>query len=202
MAERSPVSLLGDGRRNAVIAWILVVVAALGWIGDVLVSGPIWSVFALVVVGLALLPPIVARSWTVMLPWEVLALATLPLIGFAIEVQRFTGPVIAYIAVATVALVIVVELEAFTDIHMTPAFAVGLVVISTLAAAALWALLQWYVAIGLDRAYTTTNDELMIEFLYATIAGLAAGIIFHAYFRRTARRAATRIETAPEGTDA
>ena len=176
--------LLDEGRRNAAAAWLLVVIAFGTWVGVVVTAGALWSVFALVIVILAVIPPIVFRSRYVMLPWEVLAMASLPLIGLAIGAQRLSGPLFAYFAIAAVALVIVVELDSFTSIRMSPGFAIVLVVAATMAAAAAWALLQWYVAIFLDRPYDTTNDELMIEFTYASLAGLGAGVLFRTYFRR------------------
>jgi len=180
--------LLGEGRRNATLSWLLVGVAAVSAISSGLVTGPLWSVFALVVVGLAVIPPIVYRSRYVMLPWEVLAMASLPLLGFAVGLQRLTGPLYAYIAVAAVGLVVAVELNSFTQIRMSPGFAIVLVVATTMAAAALWAMLDWYAAILLDRSFETTNDELMIEFIWATVAGFVAGVIFWLYFRRVTPR--------------
>lgn len=175
--------LLADGRRNAVAAWLLVALAAAVWVGELVVAGVLWSTFALVVVILAVLPPIAYRSRYVMLPWEVLALATLPLIGLVIGAARFSSPLFAYLALAAVGLVIAVELDAFTSIRMSSGFAIVLVVAGTMAAAAIWELLQWYVAVLLERPYETTNDELMIEFAYSTLAGGAAGVIFRWYFR-------------------
>lgn len=175
--------LLADGRRNAVAAWLLVALAAAVWVSELVVAGVLWSTFALVVVILAVLPPIAYRSRYVMLPWEVLALATLPLIGLVIGAARFSSPLFAYLALAAVGLVIAVELDAFTSIRMSSGFAIVLVVAGTMAAAAIWELLQWYVAVLLERPYETTNDELMIEFAYSTLAGGAAGVIFRWYFR-------------------
>ncbi|AGN00372.1 hypothetical protein L593_02105 [Salinarchaeum sp. Harcht-Bsk1] len=176
--------LLDEGRRNAAASWFLVAIAAATWIGVVVTVGVLWSVFALVIVVLSVLPPIVFRSRYVMLPWEVLAMASLPLLGIAVGAQRLSGPLFTYFAIAAVALVIVVELDSFTSIRMSPGFAIVLVVAATMAAAAAWALLQWYAAIFLDRTYDMTNDELMIEFTYASLAGLGAGLLFRTYFRR------------------
>lgn len=184
MSSATLKDLLAGGRRNATISWALIGVAGLSAISSGLVAGPLWSVFALVVVALAMVPPLVYRSRYVMLPWEVLGLATLPLLGLAVGLQRFTGSLYAYIAVAAVALVIAVELDSFTQIRMSPGFAIVLVIATTMAAAALWAMLDWYADILLDRGFDLTNDELMIEFLWATAAGFVAGVIFWLYFRR------------------
>lgn len=175
--------LLADGQRNAVASWLLVALAAAVWIGELVVAGVLWSTFALVVVVLAVLPPLAYRSRYVMLPWEVLALATLPLIGLVLGAARFSSPPFAYLALAAVGLVIAVELDAFTGIRMSTGFAIALVVAGTMAAAAVWELLQWYAAVALERSYETTNDELMVEFAYSTLTGVAAGAVFRWYFR-------------------
>ena len=197
--------LLGDGRRNATVSWSLLALAAAAWVGGVLSVGPLWSVFALVVVVLGLIPPVVYRSRYVMLPWEVLAMATLPLIGIAIDAPRLSGPLVTYLAIAAIGLVVVVELDSFTSIRMSPGFAIVLVVAATMAAAATWALLEWYAAILLERSYDTTNDELMIEFLYAALAGFGAGVTFRTYFRRhvsTSERVPEEIQELVEATEA
>ncbi|WP_436902371.1 hypothetical protein [Halovenus halobia] len=194
--------LLSERRRNATIAWLLLGIAALAGIGGVIVTGPLWSVFAVVIVLLGLVPPVSFRSRYVMLPWEVLAVALLPLIGIALGAGRLSSPLVSYLAIAAVGLVIVVELDSFTSIQMSPGFAIVLVVASTMAASALWAMLEWYVAIALDRSFELTNDELMIEFIYAVFAGFVGGIIFRTYFRRyvtQGRRVPEEFEDTVEG---
>lgn len=194
--------LLSERRRNATVAWLLLGIAALAGIGGVIVTGPLWSVFAVVTVLLGLVPPVAFRSRYVMLPWEVLAVALLPLIGIALGAGQLSSPLVSYLAIAAVGLVIVVELDSFTSIRMSPGFAIVLVVASTMAASAVWAMLEWYVAIALDRSFELTNDELMIEFIYAVFAGFAGGIIFRAYFRRyvtQGRRVPEELEGTVEG---
>ncbi|MDX1746913.1 MAG: hypothetical protein R3324_13325, partial [Halobacteriales archaeon] len=70
-----------DARRNAILAWITVAFVV-GVIGGSLLEGSfLWAGFAAVVAVLALVPAIAYRSPVAMLPWEVLVLAALPLIG-------------------------------------------------------------------------------------------------------------------------
>ena len=76
--------LLDGGRGNAAAAWLLVVLLAATAVGIVIVTGPLWSVFALILVVLALIPPLAYRSPAVMLPWEVLLMAALPVVGLAV----------------------------------------------------------------------------------------------------------------------
>jgi hypothetical protein len=192
---------------NAVLGWLLV-----GFL--VLVAGVelvrqefLWAGFTLAVVGLTAVPAAVYRSPLAMLPWEVIALASLPMIGrVLIAGQRvggitLTGRVTTYLAVAAVALIIAVELDVFTPVKMNYSFAVLFVVIATMAAAGVWAVAQWlsdlYLGTGflVERADGTTPEtELMWDFVAATTAGLGAGLLFEFYFRRRRDRQAALTE--------
>jgi len=185
--------LLGDGRRNAVVAWLLVALLAAASVGIVLVNDRLWSLFAFVLLVLALIPPVAFRTPQVMLPWEVLLMAALPVVGLALGSERLSSQFAAYFAVAAIALVIAVELQSFTAVRLSPGFAVVLVVVGTLAAAALWGVAQWGfdVYLDLDTNYITPVDDpdeananLMWEWIYCTLAGLFAGGVFTLYFRR------------------
>ena len=176
--------LLGDGRRNAVAAWLLVGLLAAAGVGVVVGAGLLWSVFALVLVALAVIPPAAYRSPYVMLPWEVLLMAALPVVGLALGAERLSSQFAAYFAVAAVALVLVVELQSFTSVRLSPGFAVVLVVVATMAAAALWGLVQWGFDVYLGTDYVATDEDLMYEWLYSALAGVFAGGVFTLYFRR------------------
>lgn len=206
MSQASLEELIGDNRTNAAIAWLLV--AAIGAIGAselVTDSGFLWATFAAVLVGLALLPPIAFRSSLAMLPWEVLLLAALPVLGMAVGADRLTGHFAAYLSVAAIALVIVVELQSFTSVRMTPGFAIVLVVVATLAAAGLWALLRWSASQLLGIPFLSDHDAVMWEFVYSAVAGLGAGVVFELYFRRYVRpeqRLPADVRSVVEGDDA
>jgi len=175
--------LLYDSRRNAMLGWLLIVLLAGTAVGIVVSTGPLWSVFAIGVLALALLPPLAYRSPYVMLPWEVLLMAAMPIVGLAIGSPRLSGRFTVYFAIAAVALVVAVELQSFTSIRFPPWFAVVLVVVATLASAALWGLLQWGFDVYAGTSYITTNDDLMYEWLYSATAGIVAGVTFALYFR-------------------
>ena len=176
--------VLADSRRNAALSWLVVLVLLGVWSGEVLTGRFLWSVFSLVVIALAIVPPIAYRSLYVMLPWEVLVLAALPVLGLAIGTELFTGPVWAYLAVAAIGLVLAVELQSFTAIRFSTGFAIVLVAASTMAAAGLWALVRWGFEVLFSRPFVITNEALMLEFFYSMIAGIGAGVIFAGYFRR------------------
>lgn len=177
--------LLDDERRNAVLAWPLVALLLVVGLAELAVGDFVWSVFALVVATLALVPPVAFRSREVMLPWEVLLMAALPVIGLAFGSARLTNHFASYLAVAAVALVIVVELQAFTSVRMSPSFAVVVVVVATMAAAGLWALVRFGFDNLLGTTTVTDNDVIMVEFVYSALAGVGAGVVFEIYFRRS-----------------
>ncbi|MGQ3720311.1 hypothetical protein [Natrialba aegyptia] len=180
-------TLIADGRTNAIASWLLVIAIAGIGLSELLLGEVLWTTFAATLLVLALLPSIAFRSPLVMLPWEVLLLAALPMLGMALDATGLTGHFASYLSVAAIALVLAVELQMFTTVRMTPGFAVIFVIVSTLSAAALWALLRWSIGGLLDTPFTGTHDEIMWEFVYSAVAGLGSGIVFEVYFRRLGR---------------
>ena len=185
-----------DARTNAVLAWGLVgfvmVVA-----GANLLSGELlWAGFAAAVALLAVVPPLQFRTPRAMLPWEVVVLAVLPLLGRTFATVPVTSDLFTYLSVAAIALILAVELHVFTPVKMNKAFAVSFVVVATLATAGIWAVARFALdtALGtaflLDPALTEAEVErgLMLEFVYSTAAGVLGGVVFEWYFRRLRRR--------------
>lgn len=176
---------LQSRRINAVLAWVLV-----GFVGIVAVVNvgrdPLWAGFATIVAVLSVIPALRLGSVWAMLPWEVLVLASLPLLALTFGIPG-TGRIATYLAVAAVALIIAVELHVFTAVSMNDSFAILFVVVTTMAAAGVWAIVRWSGDLYLGLAFPLTERELMFEFAASTIAGLFAGIVFDLYFRRLRR---------------
>ncbi|WP_096391023.1 hypothetical protein [Halopenitus persicus] len=187
-------SLFRDTRRNALIGWVLVGLVGLVFLESLLPLDVQWLIVAAATAGVMTLPAAVRRDWRVMLPWELLALAALPLVARALAPGVEVGVFATYLALAALALLVVAEMDMFTPMRVTHWFAVLLVVVATLATAALWTIVRW----GLDRtfgsAYLIDNEALMIEFLWVTIAGIVAGLLFDLYFRRRDRALTRRLE--------
>ena len=194
-AEHAFEQLFRDGRTNALIAWVLVVTLWLVLAESVLDFDLIWIAFVAVTSVVVLLPPATYRDWRVMLPWELLVLATLPITVRALFGGEL-GTFAYYLSVAALALLITVELHLFTSLRVTHWFAVAFVVMTTLAAAAAWAVVRWLFDRHLGTEFLlqpgvsqdAANAALMVEFLWVTLAGLAAGVLFDAYFRRRDRQ--------------
>ena len=189
-----------DHRYNAGLGWLVLGFTAAVAAGELVGGEVVWGVFVLLVVALALVPPVAFREATAMLPWEVLLLAALPAVGRALFAGgsvagvTFTGRVTTYLAVATVALIVAVEVDVFTPVRMSHGFAVFFVTVATMAAAGVWAVLRF----ASDSLLGTTfllngrpeevvERALMLDFVAATVAGLAAGLLFEFYFRRRSR---------------
>lgn len=179
--------LFRDGRTNAAIAWALVAVLAVVFTESVLDVDYQWMLFVGVVGAVVLVPPAAHREWRVMLPWELLVLALLPILVRGL-VGGTVGTFATYLSLAALALLVIVELHMFTALEVTHWFAVFLVVLTTLAAVAAWTVFRWNADRYLGTAYLTSNEALMMEWLYVTLAGLVAGVLFDGYFRRRDRR--------------
>lgn len=179
---------------NARLSWVLTSFLALVVVGGVVAGALLSSVLVAAVVVLALVPVLAYRDPRAMLPWQLLLLASLPVFG-AVFVSPWlaSGPV-TYFAVATIALVVAVELHLFTSVQMTPGFAVLFVVVTTMAVAGMWAVGRWLADLYLGtelllvpgRTDTQIETRLMWEFVYAAIVGVLAGVFFERGFRRRA----------------
>ncbi|WP_458205449.1 hypothetical protein [Haladaptatus sp. NG-SE-30] len=177
-------SLVENERVNAGLAWLLVgfllaVVAA-----SLLNADLLWAMFAGFVALLAVIPPVAYRNAEAMLPWEVLVIGALPILGRTLATLALTSRLATYLSVAALALIVAVELHVFTPVRMTHWFAVLFVVITTIATAGVWAVIEWLSDIYLGTQFIQSEQVLMWDFVYATMGGLLAGIIFEVYFRR------------------
>ncbi|PSP78689.1 hypothetical protein BRC99_01940 [Halobacteriales archaeon QS_7_69_60] len=196
MNETPLARVLSDERLNAGLAWALTAGVAALAVGSLLEGEPLSAGFAAVVVALAVVPPVGFRHPRAMLPWEVLALASLPVLARTVVVLSGlgTGRIATYVAVAAVALIVAVELHVFTAVRMSPGFAVVFVVLTTMAAAGVWAVSRWAADVLLGTGFllrpgveeATVERRLMLDFLASTVAGLGGGAVFQLYVRRQA----------------
>ena len=181
--------LFRDGRTNAMLAWALVAVLGVVFVESVLDFDRLWIAFVAAAGAIVLVPPAAYREWRVMLPWELLAFALMPILVRA-AVGGELGVFAYYLSVAALALVVTVELHTFTELEMTHWFAVLFVTMTTMASVAAWTVARWIADRMLGTRFLTDNEALMSEWVYVALAGLAAGVIFDAYFRRRDRQLA------------
>lgn len=192
--------LFRSGRLNAMLSWLLVAVLAVAFVESVFDADWLWTVFVVATGAIVVVPPTAFRDWRMMLPWELLLLALLPVLVRA-AVGGQLGTFAYYLSIAGLALIVTAELHMFTELRMTHWFAVVFVVMTTMASVAAWAVVRW----NADRYLGTTflsepgmtqdaaNAALMVEFLWVTLAGFAAGVIFDVYYRRRDRQLRRRL---------
>jgi hypothetical protein len=117
---------------------------------------------------------------------EVLALAALSIFGRAMATLPSAMRVATYLSAAALALIVAVELHAFTTVEMNHRFAVLFVVVATIATAGVWAVVQWLSDVYLGTAFLHSEHRLVWDFVAATVIGGMAGVVFEWYFRRFA----------------
>lgn len=182
-----------DARLNAVIAWVLTGVLVLVAVANFLAGLFVTMAIATVAAAVALTPAVVRRSWTRTIPWPLLLLASLPLAIGAFG-PSFLGDMLFAFGIAALALLVVVALQMTTTVRMTPNFAIGFVVIATLATAGFWALGSAASARYLGTAFVETNDQLMVIFTAALLASVVSALVFRWYF---GRRLEANLEAQP-----
>ena len=176
--------------RNAALAWLVTIVLAVLAIGHAVAGAYRWFAFTVAAVVIVLLPVAALREPRAMPPWTLLALVLVPIVDATVLGQSVLTTIATYVAVAAIALVAVVEIDRFTAVRMNHAFAIALVVLTTLAVAGAWNVAQWVadVTLGTDyilrgRSEDAANRAMMIDFAYAAVAGLLAGVLFDRYFK-------------------
>lgn len=179
MADRA--GLLSYEVTNAVLGWAVLVVLLVAAIWLAFTGQLLWTALAMAVVTVGLLPPVISRRPSEMIAWEVLGLATMPIL---VRATGFDVGFLAYLAIAALSLAVAVELDAFTSVEMIPTFAAAFVVIVTMAAAGLWTIGQYLSDVYLGTSLLGSEHALMWDLVGATGVGIVAGVVFELYFRR------------------
>jgi hypothetical protein len=174
---------LKDAKVNAAVSWVLTVLLGVTAIVYFLVGSVVVMAVAAVATIVAVVPALVARSWTRTVPWPMLLLAVAALLTGVLS-PSFVGISIFALAIAALSMLVVVTLQLTTTVRMTPSFAIGFMILATMAMASLWALgsaasAQWF-----GTAFVATNDQLMIIFTSALLASGVSAVMFWRYFRR------------------
>lgn len=175
---------LRDTRYNTVLSWFLASMIGLVFFESLLGLDLLWVLFSGLAFVFAVVPALAYRNYQVMPPFEVLLIASIPVIVRSFNLPVLAGEVMTYISIGALALLIAVELHIFTEIKLTHGFAVGLTVISTLAIGGIWSIMRYIMDTQLGTGFLTTNEALMNEYLSVLTAGIFAGVIFDSYFRR------------------
>jgi hypothetical protein len=167
---------------NAPLAWLSTGVLVLATVVLLSAGEWLWGVFGLLAIAVVSLPLILTRDPATTMPGELVALVAFSILLQAAGVFVQVTP---YVAIAGLALLVVLALDGFTSLEMTPRFAVLFVGMTTMAFAGGWAIAQFAADAVLGTDYLEGQRELNLDLLTATIVGVLAGITFEAYFRET-----------------
>ncbi|MFP9062239.1 hypothetical protein ACLI4R_17185 [Natrialbaceae archaeon A-chndr2] len=195
MSERDQLAgLFLTGTRNTVVSWLLVGVLGVNLLGGIYLGRYESILFSAVAIVIILAPAAVFRDPTIVPPWYFIALICLPVLWETFAPQPLVTAIVPNLVLATLGLLIAVELHRFTSLRLIPWFAVLLTVLFTLAMAGVLNVFRWSADVLFEtrflldgRSQDAINAAVMIEFVYATIAGLFGGAIFYAYFRYVTR---------------
>lgn len=174
-------ALRGDEHTNAVLGWALTAVIAVTGVQNVLAAAPLWGLFALTVVAVAAIPTVATGDPTVVVHWPVLLPAAL---AFVVRTFELYVEIAGYVAVASLALVVVLELVEFTPVEMSRRFAAGFAVLTTMAVQALWTVAQYASDHWAGTNFLRSETELQWDFVAVTVVGLVMGAVFLWYFDR------------------
>ncbi|MFC3957063.1 hypothetical protein [Halovivax cerinus] len=178
MTDRN--ALLRRERSNAAIGWVIVIGLGLAAVATLVRGAVLWTSLTATIVALAVLPAFRRRTPFVLPPWEVLLVAAVP-----VWVRLFGAfPIAGFLTVAAIALLVTVELDAYTPVEMTPRFAAGFVVVTTMAVAGLWVIAQWVSDAAVGTAFLTSVEEVMWDLVFATAFGGLFGVFFVVYVSR------------------
>ena len=166
---------------NAVLGWALTAVLALTGVESLLTAAPLWGVFALLIVAVAAIPAVSTGDPTALVHWPILLFAALAML---VRLFELYVEIAGYVAVASLALVVVVELEEFTPVEMSRRFAVGFAVLTTMAVQALWTVAQYASDRWTGTNFLRSQTELQWDFVAVTVVGLVMGAVFLWYFDR------------------
>lgn len=168
-------------RTNALLGWAATGIVALGAAESLLANDLLWSGFELLMVAVIAFPALATGDWTALVPWPLPACA-----AFAGVVQAFElhPEAAGYVAVVTVALVVVVEMDVFTSVELSRRFAVAVAVMTTMAVQSWWTIAQFYSDAWLGTGFLSSQTELQWDLVVVTVVGFVMGGLFQLYFDR------------------
>ncbi|MFD1647666.1 hypothetical protein [Haloarchaeobius litoreus] len=166
---------------NAVLGWAFVGVVILIAAVSLLLASLLGGFLALIAAGILVVPAVLRRDWRVMLPWP---LALVVAVGVTARTFGVAPEVSGYVAIASVALAAVVELDSFTDVEMSRRFAVLFSVMTTIAFQSWWTIAGYYSDQWFGTSFILSQAELQWDLVAVMVVSLVMGLLFLWYFDR------------------
>ncbi|QLG62595.1 hypothetical protein [Halorarum salinum] len=168
-------------RINAVLGWVLTGSVTLSVVESFRKGALLWGGLALVIATVTVVPALSTGEGTMLPPWPLLLVTA---IAVLVRTLGSYPEIAGYVAVASLALIAVVELDAFTPVDMSRRFTVGFAVLTTMAIQGLWTVAQFYSDRWLGTGFLRSQTELQWDFVLVTAVGLVVGGVFVWYFDR------------------
>ncbi|WP_256301838.1 hypothetical protein [Haloarchaeobius salinus] len=166
---------------NATLGWVFVGVVILVAGVSLLMTPLLWGLLALFAAGILVIPAVLRRDWRVMLPWP---LGLVVAVGVTARTFGVAPEVTGYVAISSVALAVVVELDSFTDVEMSRRFAVLFAVMTTIAFQSWWTIVGYYSDQWFGTSFIHSQAELQWDLVTVMIVSLVMGQLFMWYFDR------------------
>lgn len=167
--------------RNAVVGWSLLGATLLSAAYSAALGDPLWTVFEAAFVAVAALPALASRDWRLLVPWPLLAVGAVAVVG---QTLGFHEELTAYTAVAAFALVGVAELDAYTRVEMSRRFTIAFAAMTTMAVQAVWTVSRFAADRALGTDYVASQASVQWDFVFVTLVAVVAGGAFELYFGR------------------
>jgi hypothetical protein len=182
---------------NAVLGWGLLAMMLLAAVLSTLTDAVPWGGFAVTAAALVALPAVMARDWKVMVPWPLTLYVTAPVAARALgSAPEISG----YLAISGLALVAIVEIDAFTDVEMSRRIAILFAALVTLAFQSWWIVVQFYSDRWFDTTLIRSQTELQWDLVVVTMVSIVMGAFFLWYFDRIEPVHARERPVVPEET--
>lgn len=166
---------------QAILGWTLIAVTGVSACVSLYTDTLLWGVFVLTVALVAALPALALRDWTVTIPWPLLTVAALAATARAAGVYREAA---GYLAIVALALMVVIELDAFTPVQLSRRFAVAFSVMVTMALEGVWIIAQTLSDRWLGSELVVSQSELQWDIVLVTILAITVGLLYHGYATR------------------
>jgi len=178
---------------EAEASWISSLVLFFCTVYVVLDGDLLWSIFGIAALSLYILPVLSMRDPFKALPWEMTILLSSPIILHISEDSRALSGNIAIwddvtalafaFSLATIGFLLTVELRMYTTVRMNRPLSVFFVVMFTMAVSGFWQLGEYISDVVAGTHNISSNDDVMVGFLWTVVGGLLMGIVYDLYMK-------------------
>lgn len=146
-----------------------------------LTAAYLWSGLTFTIAVAIAVPALRTSCLAAIVPWPLPFVAAAAVVLRAVE---FAPDITGYLAISTIALILVVELDVYTDVQLSRRFAIIFATMTTMALQAFWIIGQYYSDRWLGTGFLQTQTELQWDIVSITVVAIVLGSIFEWYLER------------------